>query len=55
MGWNSIEEINRIPNASDTTVENFGWPCFEGVHPPARRVRAANLNICENLYSSAAP
>ena len=30
VGWNVWEEINRIPNPSDATVENFGWPCYEG-------------------------
>jgi len=30
VGWNDWEEINRIPNATDTAMENFGWPCYEG-------------------------
>jgi PKD repeat protein/glucose/arabinose dehydrogenase len=49
VGWNTWEEINRIPNPTDSVVENFGWPCYEG---PSRQsgYDAANLTICENLY-----
>ena len=31
VGWNTWEEINRILDGSDAIVENFGWPCYEGV------------------------
>ena len=53
VGWNVWEEINRIPSPADAVVENFGWPCYEG---GARQgsYDAANLNICENLYSAGA-
>ena len=30
VGWNTWEEINFIANPAATTVENFGWPCYEG-------------------------
>jgi len=52
VGWKNWEEINRIVNPTDTNVENFGWPCYEGRgrHPG---YDAANLNICENLYAEA--
>ena len=30
VGWSAREEINRIADVNDTTVENFGWPCYEG-------------------------
>jgi glucose/arabinose dehydrogenase len=52
VGWTAWEEINRIPNPTDAVVENFGWPCYEG---SARQsgYDSANLNICENLYSTA--
>ena len=53
VGWNTWEEINRIPNATDAVAENFGWPCYEG----ARRQSGydgANLSICENLYAAGA-
>ena len=29
-GWNTWEEINLVPDASDGILENFGWPCYEG-------------------------
>ncbi len=28
VGWNSYEEINRIPDLG--RVRNYGWPCYEG-------------------------
>ncbi len=31
VGWNSWEEVNRIPGPA--TLRNFGWPCFEGADP----------------------
>jgi len=33
VGENSWEEINRIADVDDAVVENFGWPCYEGVSP----------------------
>ena len=52
VGWNTWEEINRIPNATDAVAENFGWPCYEGA---ARQsgYDGANLNVCETLYTGA--
>ena len=49
-GWNDWEEIDRS-RRPDRSVANFGWPCYEGERP-RRRVRRANLNICENLYAA---
>jgi glucose/arabinose dehydrogenase len=51
VGANTWEEIDRIATPADTTVDNFGWPCYEG---PDRMgaFDAANLNICENLYAA---
>ena len=49
VGWNTWEELNRIPNATDAVMENFGWPCYEGVGHQSG-YDSANLNICENLY-----
>ena len=50
VGWNTWEEINRIVSPTDGTVENFGWPCYEGA---ARQsgYDGANLSICESLYA----
>jgi PKD repeat protein len=50
VGWNDWEEINVLPVLG--SVENFGWPCYEGNSRQAG-YDAANLNICESLYSSA--
>ena len=48
VGWDTWEEIDRIPSPTDSTVENFGWPCYEGVgqaaglgQPQRQHVRAA--------------
>jgi glucose/arabinose dehydrogenase/PKD repeat protein len=49
VGWNEWEEINRIPDPTDAVVENFGWPCYEGVGRQSG-YDSANLNICESLY-----
>jgi glucose/arabinose dehydrogenase len=51
VGWNSFEEINRIPSPTDATVENFGWPCYEG---PGRQAGydGLNLTLCKNLYAT---
>jgi uncharacterized repeat protein (TIGR01451 family) len=50
VGWNNWEEINRIESPTSSVV-NFGWPCYEGVGRQGG-YDAANLNICENLYSA---
>ncbi len=50
VGWGQWEEINRIGNPTDSTVENFGWPCYEG-NGRQGSYDSANLNICENLYA----
>ena len=51
VGWTKWEEINRIGAPADSTVDNFGWPCYEGVgRQPG--YDGANLNICENLYAA---
>ncbi len=49
MGWTNWEEINRLVSPADATVDNFGWPCYEG---DARQpgYDSANLSLCETLY-----
>jgi hypothetical protein len=49
-GWNSSEEINRIPSATDGIVENFGWPCYEG----SATTGYSGSSICNLLYSQTA-
>jgi len=53
VGWNTTEELNRVPNPTDATVENFGWPCYEGSSRQAG-YDGANLTLCENLYAAGA-
>jgi glucose/arabinose dehydrogenase len=52
VGWGAWEELNRIADPTDSVVDNFGWPCYEG---PARQPSydSANLNLCESLYAQA--
>ena len=50
VGWNDWEEINRI--TSGAGVQNFGWPCYEGVGRQSG-YDGANLKICEDLYTQA--
>src|SRR5215218_72325 len=52
VGWGTWEEIDRITNPTDSSVENFGWPCYEG-NARQSGYDDANLNICENLYTQA--
>ena len=51
VGKTKREEINRITSAADSVVENFGWPCYEGTSKQSG-FDAADLNICENLYTT---
>jgi glucose/arabinose dehydrogenase len=52
VGWSTWEEINRVPDMTDGTAENFGWPCYEGA---ARQpsYNAADIDLCESLYGGA--
>ncbi len=49
VGWGGFEEVNRVTDPTDTLVENFGWPCYEG---PAVQdgYDALDLPLCEDLY-----
>jgi glucose/arabinose dehydrogenase len=49
VGWNDWEEINPIGSAGDAKVEDFGWPCYEGVGAQAG-YQGADLRICNRLY-----
>jgi glucose/arabinose dehydrogenase len=53
VGAGTWEEINRVVSPADGSVDNFGWPCYEG---PDREpgFDSTNLNICENLYADGA-
>ncbi|MGH3132546.1 MAG: LamG-like jellyroll fold domain-containing protein, partial [Gaiellaceae bacterium] len=52
VGAGISEELDRVPDGADATVENFGWPCYEGtIRQPG--YDAADLSICEALYQEA--
>jgi glucose/arabinose dehydrogenase len=51
VGQNKFEEIDRINNPTDSTVDNFGWPCYEG-NERQPGFDDADLNICEDLYTA---
>ena len=51
VGWRTWEEINRIIDPTDTVVENFGWPCFEG-DDVQEDYAAVGLNLCTQLYET---
>ena len=52
VGQDTWEEINRVLTPADSSADNFGWPCYEGSgRQPG--YDAANLNLCESLYTAA--
>src|SRR4051794_34370515 len=50
VGWNTWEEINRVPAPANTTASNFGWPCYEGAAAQGG-YQGAGLSLCSSLYS----
>ena len=36
VGWNTWEEIDRVPTPDRRRSTNFGWPCYEGNGAPER-------------------
>ena len=48
-GQDGVEEINRVADAGDGTVENFGWPCYEGTASTGY----APTGICQQLPAAA--
>jgi hypothetical protein len=51
VGWDTWEEIDRIPNPTDSVVEDFGWPRRR--RGPAAGLDNLNVNMCEQLYAAA--
>ena len=51
VGWGAWEEVNRLPAPTDTTVDNFGWPCYEG-NGQSPAYAGAGLNLCKSLYNT---
>jgi glucose/arabinose dehydrogenase len=53
VGWNTWEEVDRVPAATVQPTPNFGWPCYEGA---PQNTPFAGLDMCRALYAdSAAP
>ncbi|MEA2305887.1 MAG: hypothetical protein QOH43_3167 [Solirubrobacteraceae bacterium] len=51
VGWDRVEEINRLSAPKDATVDNFGWPCWEGInHQPG--YESTGLSLCQKLYTA---
>jgi cysteine-rich repeat protein len=51
VGANDWEEIDRVGDGTDQLVENFGWPCYEGIGPnPA--FKSLGLSMCQSLYNT---
>ena len=51
VGWDNVEEIDRLVDPTASPVANFGWPCYEGADPQPS-YQAAGLNICKGLYAA---
>jgi glucose/arabinose dehydrogenase len=52
VGWSGFEEINRLRNPIDGTLDNFGWPCLEGDVAGGYDI---GLDLCGQIYSGAVP
>ena len=50
VGGGPWEEIDRIVSPTDSNVENFGWPCYDGPGHN-KSFEALGTNICTNLYA----
>ena len=51
VGWNDVEEIDRIADPTNSPVANLGWPCFEG-NSQQSAFAAAGLDACASLYQN---
>lgn len=50
VGWGTYEEINRFTTGpGQSSVPNFGWPCYEG-NTRQGGYDGANIALCESLY-----
>ena len=52
VGFAAYEELDRIRDVDDAVVEDFGWPCVEGMRssPPF-----VNLALCKQLVAGTLP
>ena len=51
VGWDTWEELDRVPDTTSGIATNFGWPCYEG-NPIQPGYQSANLAMCNSLYSN---
>src|SRR6185295_14086140 len=49
VGSGSWEEIDRITNTGDMPIENFGWPCYEGIGKGG--LGGLGMNLCSMLFA----
>jgi glucose/arabinose dehydrogenase len=50
VGWDTYEEIDRVPAVGGLPMFNSGWPCYEG--PGQNPIYAGlGLNLCKSLYA----
>ncbi|UVS81642.1 LamG-like jellyroll fold domain-containing protein [Actinokineospora sp. UTMC 2448] len=53
VGWSTWEEVNRLANPADGTVDNFGWPCKEGT--AAQSGYNIGLTMCQRISTGTVP
>jgi glucose/arabinose dehydrogenase len=50
VGWDTYEEIDRVPAVGALPVFNSGWPCYEG--PGQNPIYAGlELSLCKSLFA----
>ncbi len=52
VGWNTFEEVDRVADATDSLIENFGWPCREGA---AAQPGYAGTALCQVVGTGGDP
>ena len=51
VGWDTWEEIDRVPKPTVKPAPNYGWPCYEGT-PQNGDALYVGLDMCQSLYSA---
>jgi glucose/arabinose dehydrogenase len=50
VGWDTYEEVDRVPAVGSSPVFNSGWPCYEGPEPNPIYA-SLELSLCKSLYA----
>ena len=50
VGWDTYEEIDRVPAVGSLPLFDSGWPCYEGPGPNSIYA-GLELNLCKSLYA----